>query len=178
MKPVLLPLLALAALTNPARAASLLVQSPALLEPYVPMREAIRRECDVAGQFGKFALEALNERGVIAEPAEKAAQAGDRMVLMLTIVGVDGGMPMLSRPSMMARVELRQGARTLASQVMEGSGAGLGTCSGLESVAKTFGKKAARWAQRAMSTASRGAAAANAPDAIAPAASAASALAD
>lgn len=182
MKLFLLPPLMLAALGTPARADErLLVQAPALIGQYVVLTPAVRRECDIAGQFGKFTLEALADRGVAAEAIDKLAQIGDRKVLVLTIIDVETppGAGWLGKMGMTALIELKQGGRALATKELRGRAhAALpGTCNGLESASKSFGNAAAKWVQRVQ--ASRSSGAEPVPEAAAaPAAASASAAAE
>lgn len=62
---------------------------PAVLDPSAPIGDAVRRECGVESKVGTEVFTRVAER-YSAEQVANAVQAGDRLVLKVTLLSVVG----------------------------------------------------------------------------------------
>ena len=134
----------------------LFLRTPALIDPAATIPDAVRNQCDVDKMLADDTLAALNDRYGPTQAITTPSQAGDGMLLELTITEVYGlgGGAWSGGKYMSARADLIQGGKKIDYVYLKrSSGGGIlggvtGTCGILDRIGRALGKDAANWLER------------------------------
>lgn len=144
---------ALVAPLSATAADRLFLQLPVLVDQAAPIPSAVKAECGIEMLLGNHALSSLTRRNSQVQTVTGPEQAGGDKVIQLTILSVHGfGGGSWSGPkSISLRADLKQGAATVGTTVLNRSSTGgvfggmKGTCDILNRVAVALGKDLAKW---------------------------------
>jgi hypothetical protein len=125
---------------------------PAVLDPSAPIGDAVKRECGVESKVGTEVFSRVAER-YPAEQVANAAQAGDRLVLKVTLLSVvgHGGGGWSGTKAIAIRADVLRDSKVIATRTMNRqSGGGVfggvtGTCAIMDRIAVALGRDVAAW---------------------------------
>jgi len=125
---------------------------PAVLDPNAPIGDAVRRECGVESKVGTEVFARVAER-YPAEQVASAAQAGDRLILRVTLLSVlgHGGGGWSGTKAIGIRADVLRDSKVIATRTLSRqSGGGVfggvtGTCAIMDRIAVALGRDVAAW---------------------------------
>ena len=129
----------------------LLVQMPALLDPGVQIKQAIRQDCDVPAKFALLAFDRVGKRRQDVLQVENPDPAAAGTILRLTIVkfSVEGIGEAMEGQTVAVRADMLRESKVQTSRVFERGGASFAiggtTCEYVERIAQRVGDDVAKW---------------------------------